>query len=104
METVLCHKSLQRMTQMTYTEYAKTMLEGLMPFGDILQRLRMEAGLSQADLAEKAGLSARSIQNWEQGHRAPRARPLMSLASALGVSVETLLADELKPAKKAKKK
>jgi putative transcriptional regulator len=56
-----------------------------------LQRLREQAGLSQAALADKAGVPARSIQNWEQGHRAPRAPALLALARALEVPVETLI-------------
>ena len=62
-----------------------------MRFGATLQRLRRGADLSQAALAERSGLSLRNVQNWEQGHRVPRAPALLALAKALGVSVETLL-------------
>jgi transcriptional regulator with XRE-family HTH domain len=72
------------MTQMTET---------MMAFKDELQKLRKKAGLSQAGLARKAGIPVRTIQNWEQGHRGPRAIHLMPLARALGVSVETLLVE-----------
>jgi transcriptional regulator with XRE-family HTH domain len=69
-----------------------------MGFPDTLQRLREKAGLSQSELAEKAGVPVRSIQNWEQGHRQPRAPALLPLAQALGVSVESLLGEMIKPA------
>jgi transcriptional regulator with XRE-family HTH domain len=85
------------MTQMT---------EAMMSFKDELQKLRKKAELSQAGLARKAGISVRSIQNWEQGHRGPKAMHLMALARALGVSVETLLAELEKesPRKKTRRR
>ena len=63
-----------------------------MGFGTVLKTLREKAGLSQAALADRVGLSVRNVQNWEQGHRTPRAQVLMLLAKAVGVSVEQLLA------------
>ena len=36
----------------------------------MLKEAREKAGLTQEGLAEKTGLSLRSIQNWEQGRRA----------------------------------
>ncbi len=65
-----------------------------MPFGDTVRLLRQQAGLTQIGLAEKAGLSLRSVQNWEQGHRIPRVQTLLALAKALGASVDRLLAEE----------
>ena len=62
-----------------------------MRFGTMLKAMREKAGLSQAALAERAGLSVRNIQNWEQGHRIPRAQVLLRLARAVGVPVEQLL-------------
>ena len=75
-----------------------------MAFGTMLKAMREKAGLSQAALAERAGLSVRNIQNWEQGHRIPRAQVLLRLARAVGVPVEQLLSglgsDELPPVKR----
>ncbi len=65
-----------------------------MAFGENLRRLRQEAGLTQIGLAQKAGLSLRSVQNWEQGHRIPRVDTLVALTKALQVSVDRLLAKE----------
>jgi transcriptional regulator with XRE-family HTH domain len=64
-----------------------------MGFGERLKRAREWAGLSQAELARRAGLSVRNVQNWEQGHREPMASHLPALAAALGVGVEALLFD-----------
>jgi transcriptional regulator with XRE-family HTH domain len=62
-----------------------------MRFGETLQLLREQSGMSQSELAKKSGLPLRSIQNWEQKHREPRAQALLALARALGVTVETLI-------------
>jgi transcriptional regulator with XRE-family HTH domain len=64
-----------------------------MGFGNVLKNLREKAGLSQSALAQRLGLSVRSIQNWEQGHRVPRSRVLLALARGVGVPVERLLAE-----------
>src|SRR5262245_45960680 len=56
-------------------------VEGL---GALLQSFRTRAGLSQADLAEQAGLSAAAIGAIEQGtRRRPHQHTLTALASAL---------------------
>lgn len=62
-----------------------------MSFGETLRRLRQQAGLTQIALAQKAGLSLRSVQNWEQGHRNPRLDTLLALTKALSVSADRLL-------------
>jgi transcriptional regulator with XRE-family HTH domain len=82
-----------------------------MPFAELIQQLREQAGLSQSQLARKAGVPVRSVQNWEQGHRLPRAQALLPLARALAVPVEKLIKamddasqSEPAPAKKARKR
>src|SRR5712692_901218 len=56
-------------------------------FGALLRRYRLEAGLTQEALAERAGLSAHGISDLERG---ARTRPYLAtfdrLASALGLS------------------
>ncbi len=77
-----------------------------MGFGQMIKRLREQAGLSQTALAKKAGLSVRSIQNWEQGHRVPRAQVVLTLARAIGVPVEQLLSEisQDRPAPRTRRK
>src|SRR2546423_1313330 len=54
------------------------------PFGTLLRHTRLAAGFTQADLAERTGLSARAISDLERGrHRAPSRRTLASLSAAL---------------------
>jgi transcriptional regulator with XRE-family HTH domain len=62
-----------------------------MRFAELIQKLREQAGLSQSELARKAGVPVRSVQNWEQGHRLPRPQALLPLAGALGVAVDKLI-------------
>jgi transcriptional regulator with XRE-family HTH domain len=58
--------------------------EGPQAFGALLQRHRLAAGLSQAELAERAGLSPRGISDLERGlRRAPYPATLRRLAEAL---------------------
>ena len=59
-----------------------------------LQRLRSYAGLTQAALAEKSGVSLRSIQMYEQGHKdinKAQAMTLHQLANVFGCSEQDLL-------------
>ena len=56
-------------------------------FGALLRRRRGVSGLTQEDLAERSGLSARAIRTLERGERRrPRADTLVYLARALGLS------------------
>jgi tetratricopeptide (TPR) repeat protein len=53
-------------------------------FGDLLKRYRLAAGLTQEDLAERAGLSAKGISDLERGARQqPRLDTLHLLVAAL---------------------
>jgi predicted ATPase/transcriptional regulator with XRE-family HTH domain len=55
-------------------------------FGEILRRLRATATLSQEELAERAGLSARGISDLERGvRRAPHLETVRLLADALAL-------------------
>src|SRR5262245_8848439 len=52
-------------------------------FGELLREARTDAGLTQADLAERAGLSSRTIQHLESGLGHPFAHSAQKLADAL---------------------
>jgi transcriptional regulator with XRE-family HTH domain len=55
-------------------------------FGDLLRRHRRAAGLTQAALAEQAGLSWRGINDLERGVRLrPRKETVALLVEALGL-------------------
>jgi transcriptional regulator with XRE-family HTH domain len=56
------------------------------PFGELLRRHRLAAGLTQEDLAERAGLSARGISDLERGARShPYQETVRLLADALAL-------------------
>lgn len=73
-----------------------------MPFKELLRELRLKAGLTQEQLAVKAGIPVGSLRNQEQGHRLPSWPTIVKLARALGVSTDAFTAsDEVsEPAKK----
>ena len=56
-----------------------------------LARLRLDLGMTQEELATKAGLSRLSLGKIERGMVVPRARTLTDLAKALGVPVGELV-------------
>jgi DNA-binding SARP family transcriptional activator/tetratricopeptide (TPR) repeat protein/DNA-binding XRE family transcriptional regulator len=58
---------------------------------DLLRRLRIRAGLSQKELAERAGLSVRTLRYLEGGGVArPQAASIRKLADALGLDPDEL--------------
>lgn len=58
-------------------------------FGPLLQRYRLNAGLTQEELAERAQMSPRGISDLERGvNRGPRSLTLQQLSEALALSAE----------------
>ena len=53
-------------------------------FAERLRALRLAAGLTQAGLAARAGVSATAVSGYECGPRRPRPRLLAALARVLG--------------------
>ena len=49
-------------------------------FSEKLKDARSEAGITQAELAEKIGVSVRSVQAYEQGVKSPRQNTLIQIA------------------------
>jgi predicted ATPase/DNA-binding XRE family transcriptional regulator len=59
----------------------------LSPFGELLRRHRQSAGLSQENLAERAGVSLAAVNTLERGaRRAPHVETVMRLADALALA------------------
>lgn len=63
--------------------------------GDQIKDLRTQSGLTQEDLAEKTGLSARTIQRIESGNAEPRVKTLKLIASALEVDFAVFESSEV---------
>jgi transcriptional regulator with XRE-family HTH domain len=64
--------------------------DGLRSFGALLRRHRLAAGLSQEELAERAGLSRRGVSDLERGERRT---PHLSTVRRLTEALELNLAD-----------
>jgi len=61
--------------------------------GEHLMTLRINAGLSQDDVAQRTGVPQQTIAFWERTGKPPRSEVLHQLADALGVKIETLLSE-----------
>src|SRR3954467_2837317 len=59
-------------------------------FGEIIRRLRQEAGMSQAGLAAAVGINTRQINRYESGDQQPALNVAHRLAVALGVTLDEL--------------
>lgn len=59
--------------------------------GTQIKQLRKHLGLSQADLAERAGYSESYVRHIESGARPPTEEALAKLGEALGVDLRTAL-------------
>lgn len=72
-----------------------------MQFSEILKKIRESKKMSQADLAELAGLKPAAISHFETGLRSPSFDNLKKLADALNVSTDYLMGriDEAKHGK-----
>ncbi len=57
-------------------------------FGDLLRRYRLEAGLTQEALAERAAFSVRNVQNLESGANRPLRDTVRRLLVGLGLGAE----------------
>jgi transcriptional regulator with XRE-family HTH domain len=62
-----------------------------------LRELRQRCGLTQTELADRAGVPMRTLQNWEYARRTMLLEAAVRLAAALGVSVGVLAGTEPMP-------
>ena len=66
-----------------------------MTVGEKIKEARLQAGLTQAELAEKLGVPYQSVGQWERGVRNPKFHTLYRIASALGVTAFDLIMDDV---------
>lgn len=69
-------------------------------FGSRIHQLRVEAGLSQREVADYLGIGQPSYADWERRNVALSAEQFVKLADFFGVSVEELFKTENTPAKR----
>ncbi len=61
-------------------------------FGDAVRKARADAGLSQEELADRAGLDRSYVGGVERGERNPTLIVIAKVAKGLGVSLAQLFA------------
>lgn len=64
--------------------------------GDFLRNLRNEKDLTQEELAEKFGVSSRSVSRWENGNTMPELGILLELADFYDVDIKEIIDGERK--------
>ena len=62
--------------------------------GNQIKKIRKEKGLSQAELAEKVGVSDKTISKWETGIALPNLMDVRLLCDALDIRIDNLLSQE----------
>lgn len=70
--------------------------------GKKIKERRIELGMKQEELAEKAGLSLSYIGMIERGEKIPRLEPFVTLLNVLGLTADEVLSDVLKKDYKVK--
>ncbi len=63
-------------------------------FGQKIKKLRLRAGLTQAQLANELGISTSAVSMYEQDNREPNRETLLALSSFFGVDTDYLLTDK----------
>ena len=64
------------------------------PLQEVLRRKRRRAGLTQEELADKAGVATTTVSRIEEGVTQPRIPTIRKIAQALGLQVRDLLEEE----------
>lgn len=82
-----CYDGAYKMTQAVIVKMALKIL------ANRLKKLRAERGLSQADLAERSGLTINDISRYERRAVSPDLENFVKIAKALEVSADDLLFD-----------
>ena len=65
-----------------------------MDFGIKVKKLRENAGMTQAELADRLDVSRPAIGTWESGKARPRLNKLQQLADLFGVTVSELMGED----------
>lgn len=65
-----------------------------MTFGEKIQKLRKEAGLSQEELAYQLNVSRQAISKWERNHGYPETEKIIRMSKIFHVTMDYLLNEE----------
>jgi len=65
-----------------------------MPFAQKLTKMRKEKGLTQEEMAKKAGVGIAQMRRYEKGKSSPTLEVIKNIAKTLGVSADELIFDK----------
>jgi transcriptional regulator with XRE-family HTH domain len=65
-----------------------------MPFAEKLSKMRKERGLTQQEMAEKAGVGIAQLRRYEGGKSSPTLEVIKNISKTLGVTTDELIFDE----------
>lgn len=65
-----------------------------MPFAEKLSKIRKGKGLTQQEMAQKAGVGIAQIRRYEKGKSSPTLEVIKNIAKTLGVSADELIFDQ----------
>lgn len=67
-----------------------------MKIGESLKKARIDAGITQAELARRLDVTPQTVSQYERGLINPKIETLRKFADALGVNVDTLCGENLR--------
>ena len=67
-----------------------------MSIAENIKRIRLEHGLSQAELGKIAGVSDKAVSTWELGLKTPRMGAVEKMANYLGIT-KSAIVDDVQP-------
>lgn len=65
-----------------------------MTFGEKIQKLRKEAGLSQEEFSYQLGVSRQAVSKWERDNGYPETEKIVRMSRLFNVSLDYLLNDD----------
>ena len=72
-----------------------------MTFGEKIQKLRKDAGLSQEELSDQLGVSRQAISKWERDNGYPETEKIVRMSKIFHVTLDYLLQEADIPASEA---
>mgnify|MGYP003272716159 FL=1 len=64
-----------------------------MKTGEALKKARTDAGITQAELAKRLGVTPQTVSQYERGIKKPKVETLARFADAMSVSIDSLLGE-----------
>ena len=71
----------------------------MVKFGERVKQLRLSAGMTQEQLAERIWVTKAAISNYELSERNPSPETIIKIAGVFGVTTDYLLKDEIEDTK-----